>query len=142
MDSALENLKKKCLIKEAKSFADLDLGFHEILSLRNCKTKFGMKVCIELEDFVMFLPERVKIGEQLVEELNEYALSGKGKLYLNYMGKNGTQANSAVLLDFEKMDFNPQDAFNNAVAAAPPRPPPSQSPAPSSSSFKQTPRKK
>lgn len=122
MEKALEALKKQCQIKPIKSFKDLSIGFHEVVGVEIVETEFGKKVRVELGDSIMFLPERIKMSPEEVKELCEYATGSTGKLFLNYMGRNGEKKNSAILLDFEKMDMNSltQDVFSTSP------PPPTQ----------------
>lgn len=124
MDAVFEKLRKQCLVKPTKSFKDLEVGCHEVFAIKNCKTIHGRKICIEFEEFVMFTPERVRMSNDELEILQEYVQEGKGRLFLNYIGKNGDKPTGMVCLDFERMDFDP--LYDDMVS--PPPPPPTPTP--------------
>lgn len=58
IDSLIENLKSACANKPTKNFEDLTISEHFVINFQRVKTKFGVKIKIELADSVMFLPER------------------------------------------------------------------------------------
>lgn len=122
MEGALEALKQQCQLKPAKSFAEVETGFHEVIGLKNLKTKYGDKICVEFDEYVMFLPERIKMNEKCVDEMNAYVEGDKGKLFMNFIGRHGDKKNGAVLLDFEKADFNAVDESSDDSPPSTPTP--------------------
>lgn len=115
MDTALGKLKESCAIKPTTNFDELSCGFHTVVGIKSLDTKFGKKIRAELEDAYIFLPGRINISKEQAEELHEFAIGGSGRLFMNYMGKSGDKKNSAILLDFEKMelDSTTKDAFDD-----------------------------
>lgn len=97
--NALNKLKEIQPNKPYRGFAKLDLGYHQILSFRIVKNKFGKKgdgsgksILVELNAEVLFLPQYFlqKLNEEDIRELNESVESNE-KIYLFFGGRTNTE---------------------------------------------------
>ena len=100
--SALDFLKKaNDNEKPFRSFGELKVGeAYPILHFRRVTDKkIGTRLRIEIEDFLITMPERFVKGltDELLEEMNS------NRYRLLYKGKDSTRFNR-IMVDFEKIE--------------------------------------
>lgn len=92
--NALEKLRAACAKKVIyKSFETLAPGEYTVYEFSKIETKHGHRVRITLEDYSMYLPERVILDDDDITELNA---SPKIMIY----GGKETLKQNRLILDF------------------------------------------
>lgn len=92
---AIDILKANCVGPPTKSFKDLEPGEYPVSRFRVVKTPFGNSVCMEVEDCVMFLPERFvkKMDAKVIKSLNA------SNVVMSFKGYD-KEKNGRLMLDF------------------------------------------
>lgn len=97
--NALEKLKTACLKKRAyRSFNILPPGEYIVGEFKKIQTKYGPRLRILIDDYLMLLPERCILDDADIEELNS------APCVLVYGGKNPAEKNR-LILDFHDVDY-------------------------------------
>lgn len=120
--NAIEALKTACQVKPVVSFDTLLIGDYQITSFKRVQTKFGDRIRLELQEYIVYLPPRFShnLTDEIVNELNTSIV------IMTFRGKDPVSKNR-LLLDFDVIETSDS---NELVArpAIPPTPPPSPQP--------------
>lgn len=89
--SSIDYLNATPTEKPIKSFKDLVIGEYPVRNFRIVKTKYGKPVRFEMEDCVMFLPDRYTMNADQITDANNRTVT------ISYLGRD---AKNRVLLKF------------------------------------------
>lgn len=98
---AIKALKSAFAPMNFRSFKHLSLGEYVVKNFKFVKTSYGQRVRIEIDNFFMYLPERVvdKLDNKLIDVLNS------NPVMMTYLGKD-PEVQNRLLLDFEMLQVD------------------------------------
>lgn len=95
MSALLETLNSECFVQQFVTLKSLEVGKkYKINSFSKCKTVWGEKVIVQIDDTKTVLPARFndKLSPQAIEELNKDISTGI-KIFLVSRGAIGQTTN-------------------------------------------------
>lgn len=98
---ALNQLKTLCVKKTFKSFKDLVPGEYIVNSFALVTTAYGdrVRISIDNEKTYLYLPERFKLDEAAIIELNS------SPKIMVYGGKEDNSVKGRLILDFRDVEY-------------------------------------